>query len=133
MLLCLRHRRVASRASMSGWNVGALLAFEWVAGPIQIGQALLRNSGLLLVLQKDRLSGLLPGGACPAPGINRACWGTKGKCATSSSCSSRGGIDSSLSVRDEASERLMASSDPTKSILIILILQLSVIILRDQL
>ena len=86
------------------------------------------HSGLLLVLQKDRLSGLLPGGACPAPGINRARWGTKGKCATSSSCSGRDGVDSSLSVRDEASERLMASSDPTKSILIMLILQLYLLI-----
>jgi hypothetical protein len=42
---------------MSGWNV-ALVAFEWVAGPIPIGQALPRNSGLLLVLQKDRLRGM---------------------------------------------------------------------------
>ena len=58
------------------------------------------------------------------PGISRARWGTKGNCATSSSCSGRGGVDSPLSVRDEASERLMASSDPTKSILIMLILQL---------
>jgi hypothetical protein len=62
------------------------------------------------------------------PGISRARRGTKGNCATSSSCCGRGGVDSSLSVRDEASERLMASSDPTKSILIMLILQLYLLI-----